>query len=325
MEEKNLERIHVINEMLLELAVGNFYYRIERSSNNDEVEALIMTLNMFAEEMQNANIHQRILNSSKIPLDIAQMSFVLNQTSLIQMVNANASGILSYSNDTFIGKPFTSFLENESALKWDTVIKQFYEKNLFETSTQLKFKTKEGLSIPKTVYISLFQNLKGTENWLLLTVIHHSSYKEQLDLSLKGKIKNKAINFPNSKKNNLKQKVKLSYEDIRKIRTGHDRIVNNVEMEFPSLREFALELGTNEFKLKYGFKELYGITVHRFLIQERLRKAQMLIQYSDDSIKSIAYAVGFKSMPHFSRVFKKMFNYTPSDLRNYRNIKDDKL
>ncbi|TXD81188.1 helix-turn-helix transcriptional regulator [Subsaximicrobium wynnwilliamsii] len=93
-------------------------------------------------------------------------------------------------------------------------------------------------------------------------------------------------------------------------------------MDFPSLKDFALQIGTNEFKLKYGFKELYGTTVYRFLVQERLRKAQMMIQYSDLPLKSIAYMTGFKSMPHFSRTFKKRYGYSPSALRN-NSIEDN--
>ena len=102
---------------------------------------------------------------------------------------------------------------------------------------------------------------------------------------------------------------------MRKIREGRDLIMNNLENELPSLKEFAHQLGTNEFKLKYGFKQLYGTSVYRFLLQERLRKSKMLIQHTDHSIKTIAYQTGFKSIPHFSRVFKKTFGYTPTALR----------
>lgn len=86
-------------------------------------------------------------------------------------------------------------------------------------------------------------------------------------------------------------------------------------MDFPSLKDFALQLGTNEFKLKYGFKELYGTTVHRFLMEERLRKSKMMIQFTDQSLKSIAHTTGFKSISHFSRTFKKRYEYAPSELR----------
>ena len=136
-------------------------------------------------------------------------------------------------------------------------------------------------------------------------------------------MKQRVFQFSNIKKqasedtqsNNQKQKIRLTFEDIHKIREGHNIIINNLEKDFPSLKDFALQLGTNEFKLKYGFKELYGTTVHRFLMEERLRKSIMMIQFSGQSIKAIAQMTGFKSISHFSRSFKKRFDYTPSDLR----------
>jgi AraC-like DNA-binding protein len=183
----------------------------------------------------------------------------------------------------------------------------------------LKFKTKGDLTIPKIAYLTTFKESEALDSWTLITVIHHSNFQNKLDEDLKNKIiKQSEKTEKSSKKRKTKiskTKLRLSFDDIRKIREGHDIIINNLDKDFPSLKEFALQIGTNEFKLKYGFKELYGTTVHRFLMQERLRKAQMMIQYSDVSLKSIAYTVGFKSMPHFSRAFKNRYGYSPSALR----------
>ena len=92
-------------------------------------------------------------------------------------------------------------------------------------------------------------------------------------------------------------------------------IINNLEKDLPSLKELALQMGTNEYKLKYGFKQLYGTTIFRFLIQERLRKAKTLIQYSKLTLKQIAKMTGFKSITHFSRAFKEKYGVSPSELR----------
>jgi AraC-like DNA-binding protein len=99
------------------------------------------------------------------------------------------------------------------------------------------------------------------------------------------------------------------------IRKVHDMIINDVKKDLPKLKDLALQMGTNEFKLKYGFKQLYGTTIFKFLVQERLRKAKTLIQYTSLSIKTIAHMTGFKSIPHFSRAFKEKYGKSPSDLR----------
>ena len=214
-------------------------------------------------------------------------------------------------------------MTEQSQSTWKSVWKKINNKVLIDTTVNIKFKSKGNLVIPKIAYISTFCDKVSENSRTLITVIHHSNYKSKLDSDLKQRVVREDGLGDLGKKKISKPKLRLSFEDIRKIREGHDIIINNLEKDFPSLKEFALQIGTNEFKLKYGFKQLYGTTVHRFLMQERLRKAQMMIQYSDVSIKSIAYTVGFKSTPHFSRSFKKRYGYSPTALRN-NSISTDK-
>jgi AraC-like DNA-binding protein len=93
-------------------------------------------------------------------------------------------------------------------------------------------------------------------------------------------------------------------------------IINNLEKDLPGLHELARQMGTNEYKLKYGFKQMYGTTIFRFLTQERLRKAKTLIQYSTLTIKQVAQMTGFKSKTHFSRAFKDKYGLTPTAMRD---------
>ena len=113
------------------------------------------------------------------------------------------------------------------------------------------------------------------------------------------------------------KKPQLSATDIKKIRKIHDHILDNSDRPLMPLRELAHSFGTNEYKLKQGFKQLYNQTVFGFVINERLRKASVLIQHTQISIKEVAHISGFKSAPHFSRVFKEKYGYTPRELRNH--------
>ena len=54
------ERLKHIEKMLMEISAGNFFYRVERSVKNDNVEALVVVLNMMAEEIQEAMVHQGV-------------------------------------------------------------------------------------------------------------------------------------------------------------------------------------------------------------------------------------------------------------------------
>ena len=112
----------------------------------------------------------------------------------------------------------------------------------------------------------------------------------------------------------------LQLSDIDKIRAIGEYIKSHLEEELPSLKDMALAFGTNEFKLKRGFKELYGMTVFQFLKEERLRKAHIIVDHSDKSFKEIAKMVGFKSATHFSREFKKRYGYRPKELRSTKAV-----
>lgn len=313
------KRMQKINQMLLEMASGNFFYRLERSDENDNIEALSVVLNMLSEEIQESFLHQGYANSKGITKHIVQMCFMLDEHGVIQMINQKTSILLSHLYGNIIDKPFESFLTKASKNKWHQIWETIQQKDFYDTSLELTFVTKEKLFLPNHCYITTSKGKKEAPRKTLITVIHHSKYYLELEKNLKKSVV-KFNNIPgdalqNSSRNSQKQKLILTYEDIRKLREGHDIIINNLDKELPSIKDFALQLGTNEFKLKYGFKELYGTTVYRFLVQERLRKAKMLTQYSDIPLKSIAHMTGFKSIPHFSRTFKKRYGYAPSALR----------
>ena len=77
-----------------------------------------------------------------------------------------------------------------------------------------------------------------------------------------------------------------------------------------SLKELALTVGINEFKLKKGFKLMFGTTVHAYLIDKRMENALLLIQ-EGFQVWEVCELTGYKSISHFIQVFKKKFGYTP--------------
>lgn len=318
MSEVKMKRLKQIEQMLIEMSVGNFFYRIERSIKNDNVEALIITLNMMAEEIQEAMLHQGYVNAHGTIKHIVQMSFIIDANGLVQATNQRACTILSKLHRDIIGKDFGAFLIEDSKADWEKTRILFKEKPFNETALDLSFKTSGSLIIPSACYITNLSNTDKDPPTTLVTVVLHSNDQLELEKDLKQNIirvaKQKKSSNVNDPKIN-KRKIRLSFEDIKKLRKGHDIIINNLEKDFPSLKDFALQVGTNEFKLKYGFKELYGTSVYRFLKKERLRKSKMLVQHSELPLKSISHMVGFKSFPHFSRAFKKRYGFTPSILR----------
>ena len=312
---RNKQRMKQINQMLLEMASGNFFYRLERSAKNDNLESIGISLNMLAEEIQETLLHQGYVNSNNPIVEIIQMSFILDSDGRIEMTNQQACNILSVLHTDIIGHPFEAFLENHSKKAWKNKWAVLKQKDIQDLSLELKFMSKGGLIIPKTCYITTFRDKDKGLGKTLISVVHHFKRQNHLEQHVieVSKTKNQPSDDVASKPK--KSKPRLSFEDIAKIRNGHDIIINNLEMDFPSLKAFALQLGTNEFKLKYGFKELYGTSVFNFIKQERMRKSKMMLQYSTHSVKSIAQMTGFKSISHFSRTFKLFYGCSPSSLR----------
>ena len=59
------------------------------------------------------------------------------------------------------------------------------------------------------------------------------------------------------------------------------------------------------------FRANTGVSLHRFLIDYRLKVALELLSSQTMSVCQVAYATGFSDVPHFIKTFKKNFGYTP--------------
>ncbi|MDR1973492.1 MAG: AraC family transcriptional regulator [Bacteroidales bacterium] len=91
-----------------------------------------------------------------------------------------------------------------------------------------------------------------------------------------------------------------------------------IEKEFlnpPSLHRLALMVGTNECKIKNGFRKVFGTTVFGYLFDYRMDLACKYLLETDKTIQEIASMVGYEHHSHFSTAFKRKFNMTPAMYR----------
>lgn len=82
-----------------------------------------------------------------------------------------------------------------------------------------------------------------------------------------------------------------------------------------TLQSLARAFCLNEFKLKKGFKDLFGTTVFSYIHSLRMTHAHALIADQKLSISVVAGKVGYKNPNHFSAAFKKQFGFSPSSIR----------
>ncbi|MEM6830654.1 MAG: AraC family transcriptional regulator [Bacteroidota bacterium] len=82
-----------------------------------------------------------------------------------------------------------------------------------------------------------------------------------------------------------------------------------------TLHSLAQQVGTNEFTLKKGFKELFGTSVFGYWNQLKMQEARTLLVEGMMNVAEVSSRVGYKNPQHFSTAFKKHYGYSPSELR----------
>ena len=63
------------------------------------------------------------------------------------------------------------------------------------------------------------------------------------------------------------------------------------------------------------FKKATGLTFTDYLGRVRVEKAKNLLLNPHLRVSEIAYTVGFQSLTHFNRVFRKLTGESPTDFR----------
>ncbi len=64
-------------------------------------------------------------------------------------------------------------------------------------------------------------------------------------------------------------------------------------------------------KLKNGFKQTFGVTIHEYIINYKLMLSEQLLISKKHSVKEIALQIGYSTSSHFIAAFKKKFGTTP--------------
>ena len=117
----------------------------------------------------------------------------------------------------------------------------------------------------------------------------------------------------------LSKSVVIKFEDMERLHYAKEILVQRMDYP-PSLLELAQLVGLNEYKLKLGFREVFGITPFAYLRDRRLEKAQRLIQEGDMSIEVIANSVGYANRSRFARAFRKKYGLNPREYKSHNSF-----
>ncbi len=114
-------------------------------------------------------------------------------------------------------------------------------------------------------------------------------------------------------------------EKVSKIRIGKEPskflidVSNYIQKHIQEpidIQKMAKELHFSRTHLATKFKKETGTTLSDYILKTKIEEAKRLLRYSDKSISSISYYLGFSSQSHFSNVFSKYAKISPNEYRN---------
>jgi AraC family transcriptional regulator len=108
---------------------------------------------------------------------------------------------------------------------------------------------------------------------------------------------------------------------IEKIKTT---VIEYIQQPAPSeARVFSEFLGAalhrDYSSLSKLFSEVEGITIEKYLIQQKIEKVKEWLSYDEWSLSEIAYRLGYSGVAHLSSQFKKTTGFTPSVFRKMKD------
>ena len=104
-----------------------------------------------------------------------------------------------------------------------------------------------------------------------------------------------------------------------KIQSSVEYLLKNYKKSDLSIREIADRSFVSEVYFRKLFKENYGISPQKYIINLRIQNAVGLISAGYYSLKEIAFMSGYNDYKYFSVEFKKNLGVSPSEyLYNYK-------
>lgn len=192
-----------------------------------------------------------------------------------------------------IAKPFSYLISKHSKELWTFNFNLCREKFYYQNTVQFFFINKAQQLIPAFCTVTKVKCLKN---------IFVNTISAQLE--------HNAVHNLHFHKN-----FKPRLSDSELVQNIRNYILQNLDAPLPPLKEIAKIFGTNEFKIKEGFRHFHSISLYQFYNEQRLSKAHSLILQTNYSLGDIAEMCGYTDYVNFYKAFKKRFQYAPSSLK----------
>ncbi|MFP4661566.1 MAG: helix-turn-helix domain-containing protein [Halanaerobiales bacterium] len=208
------------------------------------------------------------------------------------------------------GQPHCSEIYNEPIIKIPPVLVIFIDKEFIEDTAKKTFEESEVVFINKSCKIN--NKLRKLINLFIEEYIHQQTGYQLILENLNMQI---TINILRILKNNCTNNIdNKSYFDKKSVNYLIDYLHENFNQKL-ALDELARTINYSPFHLIRLFKTETGKTPFEYLLDIKINKAKELLKSTGLSIKDICFSCGFNNRSHFSVIFKRKTNYSPSQYR----------
>lgn len=83
----------------------------------------------------------------------------------------------------------------------------------------------------------------------------------------------------------------------------------------PSMEDLAEQCGLSIGHFARAFRQSFGSSFHKYLLEERVERAQKLLRESNASLKQIALEIGYSDQPTFTESFTRVVGMPPGKYR----------
>ncbi len=158
---------------------------------------------------------------------------------------------------------------------------------------------------------------------------------DPLDVQL-GEVELKSVASPKQLEKLKSALLKLGFEliddnksrlinKIKKVIIDHVHYSKEGRLKVNFSDYLSSKLNKDYHYLSNLFSELEGITIEKFMINQRIEKVKELLVYDELSLSEIADQLGYSSVAHLSSQFKKVTGLTPSYFKRVREVKRKSL
>lgn len=102
----------------------------------------------------------------------------------------------------------------------------------------------------------------------------------------------------------------LKPDDVDRIHHAKAILTANLDNP-PSLMELARQVSLNDYKLKVGFRQVFGTTVFGYLHRHRMETARQRLGEQRMNVREVAQSVGYINQSRFAAAFRKQFGMNP--------------